>query len=82
MKWYLVFLLMSFSWFIGYVWGAFMTMAKRKVRTVDEIVEAREEIIQVAIDHCGCSHRTEGDADYDIDGIGTGKIQKILSELL
>ena len=78
----LIFLL--FAIFEFFVLSAVMVFDanKKKLEKMMEITEIREEIIQAAIDNCGCSHRSEGDADYDIDGVGTGKIHKILEGML
>ena len=70
---------------LGFMAAAICVVSRRadeRILTMQQIEEATEEIIQEAIDHVGCSHRTEGDADYDIDKIGTQKIRKILEGLL
>lgn len=47
-----------------------------------KITEAREEIIQEAIDNADCFHKSENDADYSVDHKGTEAIHKILERVL
>ena len=82
MKWYWVISLMSLAWFIGVLWAGFFADVRKMKKKVFDIEEKTEEIIQVAIDHVDCRHRTEGDADYDIDKEGTRKIREILGGML
>ena len=85
MNWIIVIILMFASAIFGFFVAAICvasSKADERILTMQQIEEKAEEIIQVAIDHCGCSHRTEGDADYDIDKIGTQKIRKILERWL
>lgn len=49
--------------------------------TKQQIEEAREEIIQEAIDNVTCWHKSENDAEYTMNDEGEEKIRKILEEL-
>ena len=77
----LLFFLGAILGFLAAVFCAASGQANERARTIQQIDEMAEEIIQEAIDHCGCYHRTEGDADYDIDKIGEQKIRKILEDV-
>ena len=58
-------------------------MADERILTMQQIEEAREEIIQEAVDHAYVeASRSEGDYDVAIDKIGEQKIRKILERLL
>lgn len=59
-------------------------MADERIERMQEIEEAREEIVQECIDHAGCLHPTNSyeDAEYSLGGEGEGNIQKILEGLL
>ena len=85
MNWIILIVAMSVSALFGFFIAAICGVSgesDKRIQKIRGIEEATEEIIQVAIDHVDCRHRTEGDADYDIDKAGEQKIRKILGGLI
>ena len=85
MNWIILIVAMSVSALFGFFIAAICVVSgesDKRIQKIRGIEEATEEIIQVAIDHVDCRHRTEGDADYDIDKAGEQKIRAILGDLI
>ena len=85
MNWFILIIAMFVSAIFGFFVAAICVASSegdRRIQKIRGIDEATEEIIQVAIDHVDCRHRTEGDADYDIDKAGEQKIRAILGGLI
>ena len=85
MNWFILIIAMFVSAIFGFFVAAICMASSegdKRIKKILNIGETTEEIIQAAIDNCGCHHRTEGDADYDIDKAGEQKIRAILGGML
>jgi len=67
---------------VSFCVGIILYVLSERIGRKQKITDAREEIIQEAIDNVWCSHRREDDPEYSIDHKGTEAIHKILEGLI